>query len=138
MKTKLWPWIIVILLSIIVLLICFYYFMAFNELNNLINTANNGTKTHFEGNTMISSEDFYLLQSIVPLDDEEKYYVNGGTFLYVKTIGINKISFKCLSNYPMIATKDDTIVQDVEREFVVTMVFQDFRWKVDSVKNHEI
>lgn len=127
-------WYIVILIIVGMLLVSVYYATAYNQLNNLIKVANNGARTEFEGNNIISLNDFYMIQSVMPIDETDEYYINGGTFIHIKSIGLNKISFKCHSNYEVINAQNEELLQKVENNaFIVNMQYQNFQWIVDSV-----
>lgn len=66
-----------------------FYSLALVKVVNLANAANNGVELNFEDSTLISFEDFKTFQSVSPIQDKTvQYYVNGGTFYSIHSVGI--------------------------------------------------
>ncbi len=106
-KTLLFIPIIILVATLIIVAV--YYFTAFNQVNNLIKIANSGKEIKFEGNEIISSDNFKLLQSVDRVDSNTDYYINGGTLFLIKKLGLDNVSFRCISNYKVINAKDDKV-----------------------------
>ena len=127
-------WIILIVLGIMLMCVLFYYFRAFNELNNLMKFANNGVEMDFEGDDTISKEDFLSLQVITP-EENGGYYINGGVSYGIKSIGLDTISFVCSCEYTKHSAATTEVIQYAKQSnLIVEMKFEGFQWKVVSVQ----
>ena len=116
------------------LILITYYFSAFNLLNNLIKSANNGLIIEFEENCTISKENFELLRCITPINKNVHYFINGGTKYQIQKLSITCIVFLCTSNYSVKSVDTNKSLQfNTYKNFIVTMKFQKFKWKVATI-----
>lgn len=132
---KLLLFIPIIILVATLITVSVYYFTAFNQVNNLIKIANSGKENKFQGNEIISSDNFKLLQSVDRVDSNTDYYINGGTLFLIKKLGLDTVSFQCISNYKVINAKEDKVMQTVsKRKFIVNLKYDNKRWVINEVK----
>lgn len=128
-------YIIPIIFLILITTVCGYYFTAYNRANNLIKMANTGEDIQFGENGIISYDNFKLLRSVKIVDSNTDYVVNGGTFLHIKELGVDCISFRCVSDYKVVKIESNEIIQTVSgRSFIITLKCRNFKWVVSGVK----
>ena len=109
-------YIIPIIFLILITAVCGYYFTAYNRANNLIKMANTGEDIQFGENGIIS-------------------YDNFKSFLHIKELGVDCISFRCVSDYKVVKIESNEIIQTVSgRSFIITLKCRNFKRVVSGVK----
>ena len=116
-----------------VLLVVLYYFSAFKTLNLMVQTANDGDSISFEGNEIVSKEDFLALQTIAPIDENVSYYVNGGASYKIRKLHGKSISFVCSPHYTAMTGDGEVLQAGNTTPLLVSMEFCDFKWKIVAV-----
>lgn len=109
-----------------------FYFPSYITVNNLVKSANNGYEQSFEGSELISKEDYERLQIVKTIINPSDDYINGGTLITIKSIGIGKIEYLCKSNYKVINSETE---YQCKKTYSINLEF-DNGWKVRVVNKN--
>lgn len=109
-----------------------FYFPSYTTVNNLVKAANNGYEQNFEGSKLISKEDYKKIQVVETINNQDNYYINGGTFITIKSIGIGKIEYLCKADYKVI---DSGTEYQYQKTYSIKLEFNN-GWKVNVVNEN--
>ena len=118
---------------VLFLVVVFHYYKAFNIINNMVASANKTCANDFQGNEVISAENYENL-SVVDRSVVGSGYVIGGSIPKIQGIGIHSITVRFSSSYHVIDEKtNETIYSSGKWELLVRMRFEKGKWIVDNV-----
>ena len=109
-----------------------FYSPSYITVNNLVKSANTGYEQDFEGSDLISKEDYKKLQVVETINNQDDYYINGGTFITIKSIDIGEIEYLCNSKYKVINFETAKAEYQFKKRFSIKLKF-DNGWKVKDV-----
>ena len=127
--------VLISVMSILIIMIIgsiLFYYPSYTTANNLIKSANTGYEQNFEGSELINKEDYKKLQVVETIKNPDDYYINGGTFVTVKSIGIGEIEYSCNATYEVINIKTTETECQVQKKYSLKFEFNN-GWKVKDV-----